>query len=149
MIRFLNRYWSIPPVVAFLVEGALLMGSVWLAFVIRFGADWGGFTPYQLILRCWLFALVIQLAFYFGGVYDFKTHLSLRQSIIRLCRAGVVGAVSLWGLYYLFPGLFMGRGLFALSHSLAAISKTSMSGPPLAVGQLAVFLHNITIRPLA
>ncbi len=115
MIRFLNRYWSIPAVVAFLIEAVLLMGSVWLAFVIRFGADSGGFTRYQLILRCWLFTVVVQAAFYFGGVYDFKTHFSLRQTAIRLCRAGLVGAVSLWALYYLFPSLFMGRGLFALS----------------------------------
>lgn len=115
MIRFLNRYWSIPAVVAFLVEAALLAGSVWLAFVIRFEGDWGRFTLYQLILSCWLFSLVIQLSFYLGGVYDFKTHQSLRQSTIRLIRAGVVGAVSLWALYYLLPSLFMGRGLFALS----------------------------------
>lgn len=115
MIRFLNRYWAIPAVLALLVEAVLLSGSVWLAFVIRFGADWGGFTPYQLILRGLLFAVVVQLAFYFGGVYDFKTHFSLRQNIIRLCRAGVVGAVSLWAVYYILPSLFMGRGLFALS----------------------------------
>ena len=88
MIRFLNRYWSLPAVVAFLVEAALLTGSVWLAFVIRFEGNWGRFTLYQLVLSCWLFALVIQLSFYLGGVYDFKTHLSLRESTIRLIRAG-------------------------------------------------------------
>ena len=115
MIRFLNRYWAIPAVVALLVEAVLLIGSVWLAFVIRFGADLGGFTLYQLMIRGWLFAVIVQLAFYFGGVYDFKTRLSLRQNIIRLCRASVIGAVSLWAVYYLLPSLFMGRGLFALS----------------------------------
>ena len=118
MIRFLNRYWSLPAVVAFLVEASLLTGSVWLAFVIRFDGNWGLFTLYHLILSCWLFALIIQLSFYLGGVYDFKTHLSLRQSTIRLIRAGVVGSVSLWALYYLLPSLFMGRGLFALSLSI-------------------------------
>jgi sugar transferase (PEP-CTERM system associated) len=117
MIRFLHRYWSIPAVVSVLVEAALLMGSVWLAFFLRFRGELsiGGFTPYQFVLRAWLFASVVQLAFYLGGVYDFKNHLSLRELNIRLWRAFAVGAATLFAIYYLFPGLFMGRGLFALS----------------------------------
>jgi len=124
MIKFFHRYWSVPAVVSLLVEAVLLMGSVGLAFVLRFGGELGEFTLYQFVLRAWLFAIVVLVAFYLGGVYDFKRHLSLRELNIRLWRAFAVGAASLFAIYYLFPSLFMGRGLFALSLLLGLCTVT-------------------------
>jgi sugar transferase (PEP-CTERM system associated) len=118
VIRFLHRYWSLPAVISLLVEAALLMASVWLAFVLRFRGDLGEFTPFESAIRAGLFAFIILLAFYLGGVYDFKSYLSLRELNIRLWRAFAVGAATLFAIYYLFPPLFMGRGLFVLSLSV-------------------------------
>lgn len=125
MIRFLNRYWSIPAVISVFVEGALLMLSVWLAFYFRLGEHIQEFTFFQLMIRALIFTAVVGVVFYLGGLYSFQTRMTLRQTCVRIWRSLTISTVTLWAIYYMLPGLVVGRGVFALSLGLGLVFVTS------------------------
>ncbi|HKV13311.1 MAG TPA: TIGR03013 family XrtA/PEP-CTERM system glycosyltransferase [Thermoanaerobaculia bacterium] len=116
MIRIFSRYWAVPAVLSLLVEGLVLSLAVPLATHLRLGLGPG--APPRLSVILWesaVFMTVGLLALYANGLYDFGERLSPRQLTIRLLRALSVAAVALWALYFLFPKIVTGRGVFAIA----------------------------------
>ncbi len=99
------------------VETSLLVFCVFDAFYIRFG-----YFPFErygsllsIILRALLIALVFQLFMHLRDVYDFEKTRALTANIVRLGQALLPASALLWCLYYLLPGLEVGRGIFGTS----------------------------------
>jgi sugar transferase (PEP-CTERM system associated) len=116
MIRIFSRYWALPAVLSLLSEGMILFAAVPLATHLRLGIGPG--APPRLSVILWesaVFMAVGLLALYANGLYDFGERLSPRQLTIRLLRALSVAAVALWALYFLFPKIVTGRGVFAIA----------------------------------
>ncbi|HSN86650.1 MAG TPA: TIGR03013 family XrtA/PEP-CTERM system glycosyltransferase [Thermoanaerobaculia bacterium] len=116
MIRIFSRYWALPAVLSLLFEGMILSAAVPLATHLRLGLGPG--APPRLSVILWesaVFMAVGLLALYANGLYDFGERLSPRQLAIRLLRALSVAAVALWALYFLFPKIVTGRGVFAIA----------------------------------
>lgn len=116
MIRIFSRYWAVPAVLSLLVEGIVLGMAVPLATHLRLGLGPG--APPRLSVILWesaVFMAVGLLALYANGLYDFGERLSTRQLTIRLLRTLSVAAVALWALYFLFPKIVTGRGVFAIA----------------------------------
>ena len=116
MIRIFSRYWAVPAVLSLLVEGLVLSMAVPLATHLRLGLGPG--APPRLSVILWesaVFMAVCLLALYANGLYDFGERLSTRQLTIRLLRTLSVAAVALWALYFLFPKIVTGRGVFAIA----------------------------------
>jgi sugar transferase (PEP-CTERM system associated) len=116
MIRIFSRYWAVPAVLSLLVEGVVLSMAVPLATHLRLGIG-PGEPPHQgLLLReSAVFMIVGLLALYANGLYDFGERLSNRQLYMGLLRAFFVAAVALWALYFVFPTIMTGRGVFAIA----------------------------------
>jgi sugar transferase (PEP-CTERM system associated) len=122
MIRIFSRYWALPAVLSLLVEGLVLFAAVPLATHLRLGLGPG--APPRLSVILWesaVFVVVGLLALYANGLYDFGERLSNRQLTIRLLRTLSVTAVALWALYFLFPGIVTGRGVFAIALVFSAL----------------------------
>lgn len=116
MIRIFSRYWAVPAVLSLLVEGIVLGMAVPLATHLRLGLGPG--APPRLSVILWESAVFMAaglLALYANGLYDFGERLSTRQLTIRLLRTLSVAAVALWALYFLFPKIVTGRGVFAIA----------------------------------
>ncbi len=106
---------SFRQLVLFAVEDGAILLAVLAAMAIRFGdgmwlllqdgAEWG---------RIFVVVGVVQLSFYYHDLYETHVLNSRRELFIRLLQALGVGSIVLALTYYLFPGLILGRGVFAL-----------------------------------
>jgi sugar transferase (PEP-CTERM system associated) len=97
-----------------LCEGGVILGSVYAAAWFRLAAVnflWmDGILPKAILV-----AAVTQLCFYFADLYDFRTLSDRRDLFIGTIRA--LGATSfiLAGIYFWYPDVIIGRGVFILS----------------------------------
>ncbi|HEX7181198.1 MAG TPA: TIGR03013 family XrtA/PEP-CTERM system glycosyltransferase [Thermoanaerobaculia bacterium] len=122
MIHRFGRYWSRPAMWSLLMEGLILylaipMGTYWRL-------DVGPGSPpahYELILETIAFMTVCLLSFYINGLYDFGERLTNRQFWIALLRAFSLAAVALSVIYFAFPKVLTGRGVFALALFFAVV----------------------------
>jgi len=122
MFKLFNRYWSKAAMVSLMVEATLLVGSVWAAYHLRFWGKYGFFTDdWSILLRVSVFTSAVLLSSYLSGLYDYDEYLTTGKMLIELVRSISFAALALGALYYAFPFLFLGRGLFAISAILALV----------------------------
>jgi sugar transferase (PEP-CTERM system associated) len=123
MIRIFSRWWAVPAVLSLAIEGVLLSMAVPLAIFLRLGLGPGAPPPQEdAFLGSLLFVAGILLSFYVHGLYDFGERLHGRQLGIRLFRAFALAVLALWAVYFLFPRLLAGRGVFAIATIYAVVS---------------------------
>jgi sugar transferase (PEP-CTERM system associated) len=116
MIRLFNRYWALPAAVSLAVEAALLFAAVPLSTQLRLGLGPGTPPPSSTVVQeAVAFTLIGLLCLYANSLYDFGERLSSRELTVRLLRTFSIQAVASWALYFVFPNVQMGRGVFALA----------------------------------
>ncbi len=126
MFKLFSRHWSIPSTVCLLAELSILIVSLGLAFWLRFdGEPQRFFTASEFLLRSTTFASVILFGFYLNGLYDFSHRASAQQLIVQLSRAVASSAIGLLAVYYVFPAVWTGRGVFAIALGIAAVILTA------------------------
>jgi sugar transferase (PEP-CTERM system associated) len=119
MWRVFWRYLAFRRFGAVLIEHLLLVCCVLDAIHIRFSLPGRSFTHYrEFVLRAIVFAAVFQLFLHFRDVYDFRRTFSFAQFFVRLAQALALASGTLSVVYYLYPGLMVGRGVFAIALAL-------------------------------
>jgi sugar transferase (PEP-CTERM system associated) len=105
-----------------IAESGLIVSSVWLAAFIRFGgwtrevmADENG------MLKAVLIAFVCQTSLYYADLYDFRRVADRRELFVRIIQALGGAAFVLAALYFWFPSLMIGRGIFLITAAIVAI----------------------------
>ena len=94
------------------------MGMVILGAYLRFFGDLISFSHYAyLIQKALLITALVQLSLYYFDLYDLKIFRSNFELAIRLLQSLGVSSIFLAILYYLFPFLIIGRGIFLISLS--------------------------------
>ncbi len=125
MFKLFSRHWSIPSTVCLLTETVILVGSLGIAFLIRFdGEPERYFAVSEFVLRATAFVAVILCGLYLNGLYDFSSRQSAQQLLVQLSRALAFSAIGLLGVYYVFPAVWTGRGVFAIALMIAALLLT-------------------------
>lgn len=110
---FRGLTWRAIFLIAF--ETALIIGAVLIAARVRLGpAAWQVFLPEDL-LKALLVALVVQGAFYYGELYDLRIVADRRELVVRLLRALGAASLLLAAVYFWFPSLIVGRGVFLIA----------------------------------
>lgn len=95
-------------------EGLVILGAVTLAAHVRL--EDVKFTGSDGILgRALLVAVVTQLCMYFGDLYDFKTLGDRRELFVRSVQSLAAASMILAGVYFWFPDLIVGRGVFIVA----------------------------------
>ncbi|HWM92306.1 MAG TPA: TIGR03013 family XrtA/PEP-CTERM system glycosyltransferase [Thermoanaerobaculia bacterium] len=126
MIRLFSRYWSIPAAISLAVEGFVLFMAVPFATAIRLGFGPGSPPPRPVvIMEGVVFMIVGLLSLYINGLYDFGERLTVRQLTVALLRAFFLGALALAGVFFLFPLILTGRGVFAIAFIFATVTLTA------------------------
>ncbi len=121
MFKLFSRHWSLVSSACLAVEAGLLVAAVSIAFRLRFSvAAESLFSPEEFMVRAGTFAAAVLLSLYACGLYDFQEPMDARRQGILLLRALSIAVPSLWGVYYIFPGVWTGRGVFAISIAFAA-----------------------------
>jgi len=130
ILRVFNKYIPVHKLMFFFLETLFFMGMVILGTYLRFLSDISIFTTYENLLpKALLIVAITQLSLYYFDLYDFKTFRSNLELAIRLLQSLGVSSIILAFLYYLFPMLIIGRGIFLISLSFvgAAIISWRMS----------------------
>jgi sugar transferase (PEP-CTERM system associated) len=97
-------------------ETLLILAAVALAAYIRLERyAWVILTEENGALKTLLAAGVTQVCLYYGQLYDLRRLKDRRELFIRMTQALGAAALILALLYYWFPALVIGRGVFAIA----------------------------------
>jgi sugar transferase (PEP-CTERM system associated) len=109
-----------------LCETGLIAGDVFLATWIRLGEYvFIVFSVEQGIPKALLIAGICQLCLYYADLYDLKTITDRRDLFIRIVQALGAASFMLAAVYFWFPGVMIGRGVFLLAAILVMTSVVS------------------------
>ncbi|MCC7009140.1 MAG: TIGR03013 family PEP-CTERM/XrtA system glycosyltransferase [Acidobacteria bacterium] len=101
-------------------ETALILGAVALAAWLRLG-EWAWFVLEHEngMRKTLLVAAVTQACLYYADLYDLRRLADRTELLTRLLQALAAASFLLAALYYWFPDLVIGRGVFAIAAALA------------------------------
>jgi sugar transferase (PEP-CTERM system associated) len=113
MARILLQRLSWRLVLLIAAESALIVGAVVLAAWIRLGhGAWGELANEHGLWKAALVAAVCQLCLYYADLYDLRIVGDRRELFVRALQSLGAASLVLAILYYLFPDLVLGRGVF-------------------------------------
>lgn len=115
-VRFFNHYIHLSILLLGAIEAAIFVASVYIGALIRFSGD--TVTVEQsvgpLLPRALLYAFIMILSLMAMGLY--RSHMQATRAgiLVRVAASFVLGGAVLALVFYVFPGLYLGRGAFAL-----------------------------------
>jgi len=116
ILKIFNQYVPLRKLTFILLETVFIMGMVILGAFLRFLGDPTSLSNYEyLFLKALLIVTTVQLSLYYFDLYDLKIFRSNVELAIRLLQSLGVSSILLAILYYLFPILMVGRGIFLIS----------------------------------
>jgi len=116
IFNFLGQYIPLRKFAFFFLESTFIAGMVVLGAYLRFVGNPAGFYSYEyLFLKAFVIMACVQLSLYYFDLYDLKIFRSNIELGIRLLQALGTSSILLAVLYYLFPDLIIGRGIFFIS----------------------------------
>ncbi len=101
-------------VILIVCEAAVILGCVYFAAYVRLGGgefDWA--VP--ILRKALLIAGVTQLCLYFADLYNFRILADRRELFVRAVQALGASSLVLAALYFWFPDLIVGRGVFIIA----------------------------------
>ncbi len=103
-------------------ESTLIVGAVLFASYVRLGLD-GVLAegPVSIAGKASFIAGVCQLCFYFGDLYNLRVVSDRREMFIRIVQSLGVTSLILGVIYFWFPKLVIGRGVFLIAAALVVI----------------------------
>jgi sugar transferase (PEP-CTERM system associated) len=97
-----------------ILETCLISAAVVLSAWVRFGGDAIAFIQYEWF-KWLLIPLVAQVCLYYADLYDLQVISDRRELFVRAVHALGATSLILAGIYYWFPDLVIGRGVFMLT----------------------------------
>lgn len=99
------------------LEHLLIIGAVSAATAFRLGADefWSVVASTNGMLKASLIALVAQVCLYFADLYDLRILSDRRELFVRVLQSLAATSIVLALLYFWFPALMIGRGVFLVA----------------------------------
>ena len=122
MVRIFNQYVSLKGIVMLLLEGGLIMLALLCAVRIRFWGSAPGFDAYvslpDFAWQSLVFVATLLLCFYYCDLYRLNTIQGRNDQLIAIGQSLGAGSLLLGIVYFIFPSLLLGRGIFFISVSL-------------------------------
>ena len=117
-VRIFHSYIKTPFLLLIIFETGVLFIAVYAASYIRFYSDKSSFTA--IFDDLWKVALVFAVITIFSmlatGLYQGQIREGFAGVLIRIVISFVASIVLTSLIFYLFPGLFLGRGIMAISY---------------------------------
>jgi sugar transferase (PEP-CTERM system associated) len=103
-------------------ESVLIVGAVAAAIYLRFG-EWPpmGLAEDDRLWKAVLIAFVVQSSLYYADLYDLKLVADRRELFVGLVQALGAASFVLAAIYYWFPDLIIGRGIFMIAAVLIVL----------------------------
>lgn len=111
-----------------LLQALFVIGSVYLATLIRF---WTSPSPMPLqsgilAIQACLFSGLVILSMFAMGLYQITLRDSHFLLLLRIGASFVLALLLLAGVFYVFPSLYLGRGVMGLAVAFALIATTGI-----------------------
>src|SRR6185437_258803 len=116
MIRIFNQYVSPKSILLMFIEGLLIALALVCGVRLRFWTnpdDIGMVVQFPDIAFQGL--MIILLCFYYSDLYNLNVIRGRSEQLICLGQSLGSACLLLGALYYIFPGLLIGRGIFLIS----------------------------------
>ena len=118
MIRLFKHYIPKSLIILAVAEFIVFISSVYFGILLRYSSVSNASID-MLSLKSLVFAAVMYSCMIAMGLYQRHLRDGRRGMFIRVGVAFSIGFVGMSLLFYLFPGLFLGRGVFGLAFSFA------------------------------
>jgi sugar transferase (PEP-CTERM system associated) len=149
MIRILSQYVSPKSIVLMLIEGGFITLALLSAVRIRFWGSVSGFEAYvalpEFVWQVLAFVFTLQVCFYYCDLYRPSAIGGRNEQWIALGQSVGSGCLLLGILYFIFPSLLLGRGIFfigvALVPAFVVVSRVSLD----RIWQAAAPKENVVI----
>jgi sugar transferase (PEP-CTERM system associated) len=103
-------------------ESLLIVSAVVFAAWLRLGGDaWVLLATESGLAKAVLVALVCQLCLYLSDLYDLRVVSDRRELVVRAFQSLGASSLVLAVLYFLFPSLVLGRGVFFISATFVVV----------------------------
>jgi sugar transferase (PEP-CTERM system associated) len=122
MAKILKHRVSWRVVLLIACESALIVEAVVFAAYLRLGAAaWDLMANENGWWKSILIAAVCQVCLYYSDLYDLRIVADRRELFVRALQSLGAASLILAALYYLFPDLIIGRGVFFISAAFVVI----------------------------
>jgi sugar transferase (PEP-CTERM system associated) len=125
MFRIFNQYVSAKSLLLMIVEAILILLSLIGAIKLRFWNDPADSALYlafpAFAVQAGIVVMVCLACFYYNDLYDLSTGYGAMESVLRIEQSLGAASLLLGLLYYLLPGLLLGRGVFLIAMALATV----------------------------
>jgi sugar transferase (PEP-CTERM system associated) len=116
MINIFGRFVILKHLLFFLTENLFILGVVLLGVSVRFSFDADLIGSYEnLFWRAFLISVVCQLCLYYNDLYVMEVEVRGRVLLLRLVQSLGVAWVILSVIYYIYPSVAIGRGIFLIT----------------------------------
>lgn len=121
-LRVSKHYINLPYLLLGLFEGLIFILATFIGAWIRFAGDAASFDLLgPLFPRAIIFAVVMLMCMISMGVYQAQMTHGLSGVMLRTAVSFLFGALVLAVLFYIFPKLFLGRGIIAIAAALSFV----------------------------
>ena len=122
MIRVFDRYISKKSVTLAIVEAALMVFALVCGARLRFWDNALAFEAYvsgsEFLSQAAAFVVAFQVCFYYCDMYNLAPKRMREEKLIAIGQSLGAGCLLLGMLYFVFPVLVLGRGVFFISIGL-------------------------------
>jgi len=149
MFRIFSQYVSAKSLLLMMVEGLLIVLSLIGAAKLRFWnspADFGFYVAMpDFAVQSAIVVAVCLTCFYYNDLYDLSAGSSSVEQVLRIEQSLGAASLLLGLLYFLFPPLLLGRGVFIIGMilvtALVLLSRTFLD----RAWQLSSPIHRVVI----
>jgi sugar transferase (PEP-CTERM system associated) len=124
MIRIFSQYVSPKSLMLMAIESLLISLALVCGVFVRFWDNPLEFDSYiqfpDFGVQIVIFVIIFQICFYYSDLYNLHTMRTRYEQLLRLGQSLGAGCLVLGIVYYIFPSLLIGRGVFFISTALAA-----------------------------
>ena len=122
MAKILQQRLSWRSVFLIVCETAFIVEAVGVAAWLRLREDaWESFATGEGFAKVLLIAVVCQVCLYYMDLYDLRIVADRRELFVRAFQALGAASLVLGALYFIFPGLMLGRGVFFIAAALVVV----------------------------
>lgn len=123
MVRIFRHYLPVQLVVLAVAEAAILVLSMYLGVALRFAGEGvtETVTAGPIGVRALVFACVMLATMTAFGMFTRESQTGDNNFYIRFLGSFAVGGIAMTFIFYLFPGLLLGRGAMALAFLFAFV----------------------------
>jgi sugar transferase (PEP-CTERM system associated) len=122
MIQVFNQYVSPKNLLLMLLESALIALALVCGVRIRFWGSVEGFSAYitlpEFTFQALVFVITLQVCFYYCQLYSTSAIRTRNDQWVALGQSLGSGCLLLGVVYFIFPALLLGRGIFFISLAL-------------------------------